>query len=400
MAWIRANWLLTAIVAAVVAFLVFSYVSPSQANAADLGGNCCADLEERIAELEATAARKGNRKVSLRVYGQVNAALLRVDSGEYEDTRISQGAGDINSTYIGFAGQGTISADLTAGYVLEIDSQQYSLLGALESNDLATRQSYWWIKSESMGAVSVGKTSNATNNFDAITKANTAVASQPLSLQPLSNGQLAGADLPFDGGFRNVVRYDSPSLSGFVASASYGASGFSISDGETGDMWDVALRYAGEQGGVHVAAGIGYRVDDGQTIPLSLAGINLAVPTGAETETFLAAASALHLASGLFLTANYADQDWSNGPADGLSMQAYQIQGGIETKLVSAGKTTFFGEYGELDIDGLSDNPDLWGLGVVQAIDAVAMDLYLTYRSYGIESEDVDVISAGGRIKF
>ncbi len=28
-------------------------------------GNCCADLEERVAELEATTARKGNRKVSL-----------------------------------------------------------------------------------------------------------------------------------------------------------------------------------------------------------------------------------------------------------------------------------------------------------------------------------------------
>lgn len=39
--------------------------------AADLGGNCCADLEERIAELEATTARKGNRKVSLTSHGWV-----------------------------------------------------------------------------------------------------------------------------------------------------------------------------------------------------------------------------------------------------------------------------------------------------------------------------------------
>ena len=35
------------------------------AKAADLGGDCCADLEERVAELEATTARKGNRKMSL-----------------------------------------------------------------------------------------------------------------------------------------------------------------------------------------------------------------------------------------------------------------------------------------------------------------------------------------------
>jgi hypothetical protein len=45
--------------------------------AADLGGNCCADLEERIAELESTTARKGNRKVSLTVSGWINEALGR-----------------------------------------------------------------------------------------------------------------------------------------------------------------------------------------------------------------------------------------------------------------------------------------------------------------------------------
>ena len=33
----------------------------ASAQAADLGGDCCADLEERVAELEATTARKGNR---------------------------------------------------------------------------------------------------------------------------------------------------------------------------------------------------------------------------------------------------------------------------------------------------------------------------------------------------
>jgi hypothetical protein len=44
-------------------------IAGASAQAADLGGNCCADLEERIAELEATTARKGNRKVSLTVSG-------------------------------------------------------------------------------------------------------------------------------------------------------------------------------------------------------------------------------------------------------------------------------------------------------------------------------------------
>ena len=54
---------------AVLAGLLFSTAS---AQAADLGGNCCADLEERVAELEATTARKGNRRMSLTVSGQVS----------------------------------------------------------------------------------------------------------------------------------------------------------------------------------------------------------------------------------------------------------------------------------------------------------------------------------------
>ena len=51
-------------------------LSVSSASAADLGGNCCADLEERIAELEATTARKGNRKVSLTISGWVAEQVM------------------------------------------------------------------------------------------------------------------------------------------------------------------------------------------------------------------------------------------------------------------------------------------------------------------------------------
>ena len=56
-----------------VGFVLSGSVS---AKAADLGGDCCADLEERVAELEATTARKGNRKVSLTVSGWVNEAIF------------------------------------------------------------------------------------------------------------------------------------------------------------------------------------------------------------------------------------------------------------------------------------------------------------------------------------
>ena len=67
--------------ALVLAVFGLSGTASAPALAADLGGDCCADLEERIAELEATTARKGNRKVSLTVSGWVNEAVFFWDDG-------------------------------------------------------------------------------------------------------------------------------------------------------------------------------------------------------------------------------------------------------------------------------------------------------------------------------
>jgi len=67
--------------ALVAAGLLAGGLSAGSASAADLGGNCCADLEERIAELEATTARKGNRKVSLTISGWVAQQVVGWDDG-------------------------------------------------------------------------------------------------------------------------------------------------------------------------------------------------------------------------------------------------------------------------------------------------------------------------------
>src|SRR4029079_7277198 len=71
------------------------------AKAADLGGDCCADLEERVAELEATTARKGNRKLSLTVYGQVNRTIIYWNDGRRSNTYIG-GDSHVSSTRFGF----------------------------------------------------------------------------------------------------------------------------------------------------------------------------------------------------------------------------------------------------------------------------------------------------------
>ncbi len=69
----------------------------TSATAADLGGNCCADLEERIAELEATTVRKGNRKVSLTITGWVGEQMTWWDDGHEKNVYVT-GLGQTLST--------------------------------------------------------------------------------------------------------------------------------------------------------------------------------------------------------------------------------------------------------------------------------------------------------------
>ena len=101
-----------AIVAA-AGFLVGGISMPS-AKAADLGGNCCADLEERVAELEATTARKGNRKVSLIISGQVNTAVMVWDDGIRDDVYVVDNG--VSRSAFQLDGSARISPDLTAGF--------------------------------------------------------------------------------------------------------------------------------------------------------------------------------------------------------------------------------------------------------------------------------------------
>ena len=71
----------------------------ASAQAADLGGDCCADLEERVAELEATTARKGNRKVKLMISGYVAQEITWWDDGGESNVYL-HGLGPTQATHL------------------------------------------------------------------------------------------------------------------------------------------------------------------------------------------------------------------------------------------------------------------------------------------------------------
>ncbi len=133
-------------------------VPAAPASAADLGGDCCADLEERIAELEATTARKGNRKVSLTVSGWVNQQVMFWDDGQETNTYVHD-LGSTLGSHFKFSGAANFAPGWSAGYVLHIEGISSDGLthnqfvdngpGALGGN-VQLLQSYWFVKNTSI----------------------------------------------------------------------------------------------------------------------------------------------------------------------------------------------------------------------------------------------------------
>lgn len=366
---------------------------------ADLGGNCCADLEERVAELEATVARKGNRRVSLEVSGHVNAAIFTTDIDGLDEAQIINNTN--SESRFRFRGSAKINTDWSAGFLMEFGSSGLGLDGSPSIRHQAV-----YIKRRQLGTVWLGHTSSSTDGIMEISLA----PSVPVTLGSLAPFDAAiedatglGLNNPFDGTRRQVLRYISPEiLGGFSFSAAW------MED----DDFDLALRYAGEfGGGFRVAAGIGYRREDIATLNLD-----------GDREFYGGSLSVLHAPTGLFIDGQYGrskgvqtvDVDLNKAfpfiwvwPTFTLGAEArmdlYGVRAGVSRKFSSLGKTTFAGYWNRLDIDDTPIDMDVYGLSINQEIDAAAMDLYAAWTHYdlGVGGDDTaNTFIVGSRIRF
>jgi predicted porin len=462
------SWKGGSLAALAAAFLTTAAALP--ARAADLGGDCCADLEERIAELEATTARKGNRKVSLEIYGQINQSVLFWDDG-FEDNAYVV-TNDNSRTRFGFRGKAKIDSDWEAGYRLEIgvrtaNSKRFTQNNPIGDDNpfdvgLDTRDAYWYVKSKTYGAVSLGTQAAAS---DAITESNLTqtkdfakysdVEDTGLGLLLRSTGGglsntgnatapgityrrllIDSGDQPGEGDRRqNAVKYETPTYAGFTASASWGGD----------DYWDLALRYAGEFSGFKVAAGIGFlQITDGPETKHECQSRGGGIPKDEKCQHFGGSASVVHEATGIFVNAGagIVTDDVLNTTARFAGTNAddeasfWAIQAGIEKKWLPLGKTTVYGEYYDYDggainrgvnagdpinVPGFgassiwSTGLQVYGLGIAQGLDNAATVLYLSYRHVEADLtlrdngtgvignsslEDLDLVNAGAIIKF
>ena len=430
----------------------------STATAADLGGDCCADLEERIAELEATTARKGNRKVSLTVYGQVNQAVMFWDDATERNTYVVNNK--TATTYFGFEGSATINPEWRAGYLIEIETgssnsdfvDQGVIPGAAGVGDdfqrITVRHSNWWLESKRLGRVTVGQQSSATDNIAEMDLSRTSAVSlssvetwnEGFFLRDANTGNavvfpgvlaLSGAGVSivgdlwrgnFDGGRGNLIRYDSPVVGGFILSATWGED----------DDWGVGLRYAGSFNGISVKAGVGFssgNLLDTDNLTLLIGGENN-LPTH---DDLTGSVSVLHEPTGLFATIAAGSRNWTESQFPGLielnDEKYFYVKSGLLRKWLPLGQTAIYGEYYKIwDVGfhfvvpgfdafnaAFNEKAEAFGVGIVQHIDAAAMELYLAYRHY--QADDIsdfglviapvvdhdiryDIVMTGARIKF
>jgi len=116
------------------------------------------------------------------------------------------------------------------------------------------------------------------------------------------------------------------------------------------------------------------------------------------------------------------DQNFAINTAFIPDVETYYVKAGLRRRWHPLGHTIFYGEYLKNDDGGVtscagaagnfctSTDLDVWGLGVVQEIDAAAMSMWLAYRhgefddnSVGVfatDYEDLDWLRFGALINF
>ncbi|MFA5900007.1 MAG: porin [Hyphomicrobium sp.] len=389
-------------------------------------GDCCADLDARIDELEATTARKGNRAVSVKVTGWVNEALFAWDDGSTSDIYI--GTNTVEQSRFRFTGDAKINKDVSAGFDLELGvvghpSNQWDQDGPASASSnpanreyvVIVRKSNWYLKSETFGKGAVGLNATATYHLtdDADATLTRYVDDSEGAAVFLSgfrvringayvnglkwNEMLRGFNnsTPGQSGRRDVVRYDTPTIAGFSIAAAWGED----------DIGDVALTYKGDIGDFLVLAKAGYGTsnDPGgfkDSDDASIAAGGTACISG-KVSTSLpnfqcnwggAAATAIHKPTGLFLYGGWGQQTVHTDhvfPAGTVLLPTssmWFLQPGIEKQWLSLGKTAIFGQYrhdepGSNPGKTVSADITFWQGGIVQQIDAAEMLLYLVYEN-------------------
>ncbi|BBO68454.1 hypothetical protein DSCA_23840 [Desulfosarcina alkanivorans] len=344
------------------------------------------------------AVKTGNPKANVKVYGQVNKAVLFSDDGDNSNVYLVDN--DNSSTRVGVLGTIKPGGNYEVGTRIEVEfqSNDSNLVNqndkrGVGDNNFRKRHLDLWVDGGTIGKFSLGWGSTASDGTSEMDLSGTSVVGYS------SIGDMAGGQLFYDSDnnalsvinigsvFSNMdglgrderIRYDSPSFNGFVGSTSY------IADGGG----DFAVRYTAQVDAFKLAAAAAY-ANPGSTSE----GID---------DQLAGSVSVLH-DSGFNGTFAMGTRDHKGpGRDDG---GFFYTKFGYRARWCPLGVTAMsidFGRYSDIAADG--DDADTFGFQMVQDIQGWGTEAYLGYRFHDLDSNggDYDAINAimtGMRVKF
>jgi len=139
--------------------------SAPTAKGADLSGDCCSDLEARVAQLEAYAVRSGNNKIQLELSGSVSYAVLwsNIPGGTGRPDIVNNLQGD-NGDIIDLSGSSKIGTSAHAGFFMELQLEPPHPWST--NSEAVMNEAYVWASSDALGKVSLGEIDMATRALE------------------------------------------------------------------------------------------------------------------------------------------------------------------------------------------------------------------------------------------
>ncbi len=376
-----------------------------------------ASIEDRLAAIEKqldgtsggnfiSAAKK---KVDVKLYGQVNKAVMFADDGEDDDVLFVDN--DASSTRIGIKAKSKSMGNLSAGAQFEgeyqtNDSNKVSMTDTTAGSDaFKKRQMKVWVKHKHAGKLTVGHGSTSTDGIAEKDLSGTKLAGYSKIVMsgggfkfwdetniPGDPGSYSGTDVgdafdQLDGSRQDMVRYDSPSIIGLSLSASGAEENYS----------DIALNFHKKLDPVEIKAGIGYAYEGADEDPRSR----------------LSGSASILFNFGLNFTVAAGNAEFEDPTPttdrDDASYTYFKV--GYKFKAFSFGDTAVSVDYGMFDdFDYEEDEGTVYGLQFVQKITPINTEFYIGFRNMeldrnhidhtNVDLEDVQTIMSGARFKF
>ncbi|MCC0059627.1 MAG: porin [Hyphomicrobiaceae bacterium] len=374
-------------------------LSASPASAQGYGGNCCADLEERVAELEASTVQKGNKKVSVTISGWVIESMNWWDDGDLQDSWVGTKDVDLGSRFA-ITGSASIAPGWSGGYNLTVTTPGQMFGGfnggnnfgvfsnqfaqdSISLSSINTLYSYMYIKSDDYGTINLGYLSPASDNAAVLADISGTViesnvvffeggsfimrpkgaASGFNGISPVGLTWNAFTNCSLVGGVggdcygapQNGIRYDSPTWGGFRFEASYTDvyqnNRFGSGLLEAPEVWDLAVFYNGDLGDFKLSAAYSYTNSNGNLFS--------ADPT-ASSQVHQFGGTVMHAPSGVGIYGYYnyeeIDGNYVNfaGTQQGIpSWDSWYLKPFIKRTWNPLGSTVLYGEYGQYN-DGFN----------------------------------------------